>query len=136
MKVIINQIEGDKFLSVVDGKHSVVVDGERSVAPSAMDFLLVGIGSCTAIDVVDILRKMREPLEHLIVEVDGQRAEEPPRVYTTVNLHYIAYGNIKRESLERAINLSQEKYCSASVMFKRSGTKINVTYDIIKENKD
>jgi putative redox protein len=79
---------------------------------------------------------MREPLEHLIVEVDGQRAEEPPRVYTTVNLHYIAYGNIKRESLERAINLSQEKYCSASVMFKRSGTKINVTYDIIKENKD
>ncbi|HEU13030.1 MAG TPA: OsmC family peroxiredoxin, partial [Euryarchaeota archaeon] len=71
-------------------------------------------------------------LEDLRVEVEGIRADEPPRVYTVVNLKYIAFGDVKKEKLERAIKLSQEKYCSASVMFRRSGTVINVTYEINK----
>ncbi|PMP74507.1 MAG: hypothetical protein C0180_03960, partial [Aciduliprofundum sp.] len=62
MKVTLKLIEKDRFLSVVNEKHSIVVDGDREVAPSAMDYLLVGMGACTAIDVVDIMRKMREPL--------------------------------------------------------------------------
>lgn len=131
MKIAIDLIERDRFISTVDGKHSVVVDGDREIAPSAMDFLLVGLGSCTAIDVVDILSKMREPLKKLRVEVEGKRAEEPPRVYTNVKLKYIATGKIKTESLERAIKLSQEKYCSASIMFKRSGTVIEYDYEIV-----
>ncbi|MEM4589244.1 MAG: OsmC family protein, partial [Thermoplasmata archaeon] len=122
----------DKFLAIVDEKHSVIVDGERNIAPSAMDFLLVGLGSCTAIDVVDILRKMKEPLEKLQVEVEGKRAEDPPRVYTEVNIRYIAFGKINVKNLEKAIKLSQEKYCSASIMFKRSGTIINYTYEVIE----
>ncbi|MEM3977165.1 MAG: OsmC family protein, partial [Thermoplasmata archaeon] len=125
MKVSINLVKDDKFLAIVDEKHSVIVDGERNIAPSAMDFLLVGLGSCTAIDVVDILRKMKEPLEKLQVEVEGKRAEDPPRVYTEVNIRYIAFGKINVKNLEKAIKLSQEKYCSASIMFKRSGTIIN-----------
>ncbi|MGC9204480.1 MAG: OsmC family protein [Thermoplasmata archaeon] len=132
MKVTLKLIEKDRFLSVVNEKHSIVVDGDREVAPSAMDYLLVGMGACTAIDVVDIMRKMREPLEDLRVEVEGIRADEPPRVYTVVNLKYIAFGDFKKEKLERAIKLSQEKYCSASVMFRRSGTVINVTFEINK----
>ena len=91
MKVSINLVKDDKFLAIVDEKHSVIVDGGRNIAPSAMDFLLVGLGSCTAIDVVDILRKMKEPLEKLQVEVEGKRAEDPPRVYTEVNIRYIAF---------------------------------------------
>lgn len=133
MNVEIDFIDKNRFVSVVEGKHSVMVDGDRLVAPSAMDFLLVGLGSCTAIDVVEIMKKMREPLKGLRVEVEGKRADEPPRVYTVVNLKYIAYGNVKKESLERAINLSQEKYCSASVMFRRSGTLINISYEIVSE---
>ncbi|MEL9998956.1 MAG: OsmC family protein [Thermoplasmata archaeon] len=132
MKVSINLVKDDKFLAIVDEKHSVIVDGERNIAPSAMDFLLVGLGSCTAIDVVDILRKMKEPLEKLQVEVEGKRAEDPPRVYTEVNIRYIAFGKINVKNLEKAIKLSQEKYCSASIMFKRSGTIINYTYEVIE----
>ncbi|MEM0486432.1 MAG: OsmC family protein [Thermoplasmata archaeon] len=132
MKVSINLVKDDKFLAIVDEKHSVIVDGERNIAPSAMDFLLVGLGSCTAIDVVDILRKMKEPLEKLQVEVEGKRAEDPPRVYTEVNILNIAFGKINVKNLEKAIKLSQEKYCSASIMFKRSGTIINYTYEVIE----
>ena len=132
MKVSINLVKDDKFLAIVDEKHSVIVDGGRNIAPSAMDFLLVGLGSCTAIDVVDILRKMKEPLEKLQVEVEGKRAEDPPRVYTEVNIRYIAFGKINVKNLEKAIKLSQEKYCSASIMFKRSGTIINYTYEVIE----
>ncbi|MEM3335144.1 MAG: OsmC family protein, partial [Thermoplasmata archaeon] len=80
----------------------------------------------------DILRKMKEPLEKLQVEVEGKRAEDPPRVYTEVNIRYIAFGKINVKNLEKAIKLSQEKYCSASIMFKRSGTIINYTYEVIE----
>ncbi|MGC8565059.1 MAG: OsmC family protein [Thermoplasmata archaeon] len=131
MKVIIDLIEKDRFVSIVNEKHSVIIDGDREIAPSAMDFLLVGLGSCTAIDVVDILRKMREPIKSLRVEVEGTRAEEPPRVYTHLKLKYIAIGKIKKENLEKAIKLSQEKYCSASIMFKRSGTLIDYEFEIL-----
>ncbi|MDP8011625.1 MAG: OsmC family protein [Thermoplasmata archaeon] len=133
MKIEIDWIKEDKFISTVDGKHSLTIDGGRIIAPSAMDFLLVGLGSCTAIDVVDILRKMKEPLTALKVEVEGTRAEEPPRVYTEVKIKYIAKGKIKNEKLIKAIELSQEKYCSASIMFKRSGAKVTYEYEIVED---
>lgn len=131
MKVEIDWTNEEKFISTVNGTHSIIVDGSRTIAPSAMDFLLVGLGSCTAIDVVDILKKMREPLENLKVIVEGERAPDPPRVYTNVKIKYIAKGKIKKENLERAIQLSQEKYCSASVMFRRSGAIVTYEYEIL-----
>ncbi len=133
MKVEFEWINDDKFISMVNEKHSIVIDGNREIAPSAMDFLLVGLGSCTAIDVVDILRKMREPLKNLKVEVNGIRAEEPPKVYTDVKIKYIAKGEIKKNNLVKAIELSQEKYCSASIMFKRSGARVSYEYEIIED---
>ncbi len=122
-----------RFIATVDGKHSFVVDGNRITNASAIDFLLAGLGACTSIDVVMILEKMREPLKDLVVDVHGERAQDHPRVYTEVKIHYRAYGNINEEKLVKAIELSQNKYCSASIMFKRSGAKVTYTYEIIRD---
>ncbi|MGC8585151.1 MAG: OsmC family protein [Thermoplasmata archaeon] len=122
-----------RFIATVDGKHSFVIDGNRITNASAMDFLLAGLGACTSIDVVMILQKMREPLRDLVVDVHGERAHEHPRVYTDVKLHYRAFGNINEEKLVKAIELSQNRYCSASIMFKRSGANVTYSYEIIRD---
>lgn len=91
------------------------VDGDGTEGPSPMDALLLALAGCTAADVVEIARKMREPVEggSFHVRVEGDRAADPPRRYTRVQLHYAWRGaGLSRDKLERAIRLSQEKYCS------------------------
>jgi putative redox protein len=96
---------------------------------SPMEFLLAGVAGCTAMDVQSILRKMREPLRELEVEISAQRAEKPPRVYTTARLSYVVRGDgIRPKSVERAIALSMDIYCSASGMFKAAGVQIETDY--------
>ncbi len=131
MLVSIDYSDNMRFIATVNKEHGVIVDGDRIIAPSAMDFLLVGLGSCTAIDVVSILKKMRENFRTLRVEVNGERAQDFPKVYTKVTLKYIVYGRVNEENLKKAIELSQNKYCSASIMFKRSGTELEYSYEII-----
>ncbi len=131
MFVSIDYSEDMRFIATVNREHGVIVDGDRIIAPSAMDFLLVGLGSCTAIDVVSILKKMRENFRTLKVEVNGERSQDFPKVYTKVTLKYIVYGKVDEENLKKAIELSQNKYCSASIMFKRSGTELEYSYEII-----
>ncbi len=109
----------------------MIVDGDRKIAPSGMDFLLVGLGSCTAIDLVSILKKMRENFRTLRIEVNGERAQDFPKVYTSGTLKYIVYSSVNEENLKKAIELSQNKYCSASIMFKRSGAEMEYSYEIL-----
>ncbi|MCA9935705.1 MAG: OsmC family protein [Ardenticatenaceae bacterium] len=98
---------------------------------SAMEFLLAGVAGCTAMDVVHVLRKMRQKFSGLRVEIIGDRAEEHPMVYTNVELVYVVTGKgIDATAVERAIALSQETYCSASVMFKRAGAVVKTSYRI------
>lgn len=98
---------------------------------SPMEFLLAGVAGCTAIDVVHILHKMRQELTDLKVEIHGTRAQENPKVYTDVEIMYILTGNnLDVSAVERAISLSEETYCSASAMFKRSGTIIKTSFQI------
>jgi putative redox protein len=96
-----------------------------------MEFLLAGVAGCTAMDVVGILRKMRQPLQGLEVSVSGTRASDYPMVYTDATITYIVKGDgVDPAAVEKAIALSHETYCSASVMFERSGTNMTTLYRI------
>lgn len=98
---------------------------------SPMEFLLAGVAGCTAMDVISILQKMRQDVHDFSVEISGVRAEEHPKVYTEATITYIVRGkNLDEERVARAVELSEDIYCSASQMFRRSGTKINSSYRI------
>jgi putative redox protein len=103
-----------RFDAVGRGARSVTVDGDAKAGPSPMEMLLMGLAGCMAVDVVDILQKMRVPLSGLTVRADGDRRAEPPRCFTAVRLTYHADGvpETDREKLRRAIDLSKETYCS------------------------
>ncbi len=112
--------------------HEVLVDGppdlggeERGARP--MELMLLSLGSCSAVDVVHILRKGRHDVVDCVVEVNGERAEEPPKVFTRIHLHYRVVGRDLRESVvARAVSLSAEKYCSASLMLSQAA---EITHD-------
>ncbi|ASJ02655.1 osmotically inducible protein OsmC [Thermococcus profundus] len=115
---------------IADDKCSVIL-GEGGISP--MKLLLLSVAGCTAYDVVMILQKMREPIEGLEVEISGERREEHPRIYKKVHLHYRVYGNVKEEKVKRAIELSQDKYCSASAHVKLSGAELTYSFEILPE---
>ncbi|MFB4205313.1 OsmC family protein [Arhodomonas sp. KWT2] len=112
--------------------HEVVVDGppdlggeDRGARP--MELMLLSLGSCSAVDVVHILRKGRHDVVDCVVEVNGERAEQPPKVFTRIHLHYRVVGRDLRESVvARAVSLSAEKYCSASLMLSQAA---EITHD-------
>ncbi len=99
--------------------------------PSPVEAALLATAACSASDVVSILRKMRQPLEGLRVEATGERATEDPRVFVAIHLDYEVQGPWKPEAVERAINLSLEKYCSVGIMMKRSGAKVTSSFSIV-----
>ena len=92
-----------------------------------METVLAGTGGCTAYDVVTILRKARQDISDCVLEIDAQRAPTDPKVFTRIHFHFIIHGrDVKREHVERAIHLSAEKYCSASIML---GKTAQITHD-------
>ena len=98
---------------------------------SPMEFMLAGVAGCTGVDVLSILKKMRQDVQGLTVEIDGDRAEDYPMVYTDVTIVYNLTGtDIDPEAVEKAIELSMTKYCSASIIFKRAGVKVSTKYNI------
>ena len=105
--------------------------GEEGGSP--MELLLASVAGCTAMDVVSMLRKQRQKLTAFAIDISGERAPEPPQVYTQVQIRYTITGQgISSQAVERAIELSKEKYCSASIMFKRAGAEVSYTYEIIE----
>jgi putative redox protein len=102
---------------------------------SPMELILVGLAGCTGIDIVDIMLKKREPLKALKVKVRGKRSDDFPKIYTEIEITYLLYGiGIEPKSVERAIQLSEEKYCSVSAMLS-SVADIRSTYQIFSEEK-
>lgn len=116
------------FLGESGSGHSVVMDGPpedggRNLGVRPMEMLLLGMGGCTAFDVVHILRKGRHLVTDCDVEISAQRAEVVPKVFTNIHIHFMVTGcGLKTEAVERAIRLSAEKYCSASIMLGQSAT--------------
>ncbi len=117
-----------------DDKCSVIL-GDGGISP--MKLLLLSVAGCTAYDVVMILQKMREPIKGgLEVEISGgERRDEHPRIYTRVHIHYKIYGNVKEEKARRAIELSQDKYCSASAHVKLSGAELTYSLEIVPDDE-
>ena len=118
----IKLVEGRTFLAESGSGHGVVIDGPtehggRNLGPSPMELVLLGTGGCTAFDVLDILRKGRQAVTDCRVELDAERAPEPPRVFTRITMRFVVTGHgLNRTVVERAVQLSAEKYCSASIM--------------------
>ncbi len=135
MRGKIRHLEAMRFLASANSHHAMILDasnGEEGVlGPSPMETVMLAAGCCSAMDVVYILKRMRQPLEDLEVEVEAQRAEGHPAVFTSLELRYRASGHgLQKKSLERAIRLSREKYCSVVIMLERAGVTISTRYRI------
>ena len=120
--------DGMSFLAETGSNHAIVMDGApeaggRNLAPRPMEMLLAGTGGCTAFDVVTILRKGRHAVTGCEVSLSAERAESEPRVFTKIHLHFKVSGRqLKPEAVSRAIELSKDKYCSASIMLGKTAT--------------
>ncbi|MGC8497738.1 MAG: OsmC family protein [Thermoplasmata archaeon] len=130
MKVEVRLVENLKFNVNVNEAHNVVVDADRIAAPSSMDYVLAGLGSCTSISIVSILKRMHEIITDFRVEIESEQASEPPRVFTKIKLKYIAYGIVDDNNLKKAIDLTFEKYSPTAVMLQRAGVLLEKTYEL------
>ena len=132
MKTRVKWVQGKMFLGETGTGHAVIMDGApeaggRNLGPRPMEMLLVGLGGCSAFDVVLILHRGREALTDCVVDIDAERAETDPKVFTKIDMHFIVTGkNLDPNKVERAIKLSAEKYCSAVAML---GATATITHD-------
>ena len=139
MKARIKWVENVKFLGESASGHAVLMDGppesggeNRGVRP--MEMLLLGMGGCTAFDVIHILRKARQPVTDCVVELSAERAETEPKVFTRIHVHFTITGRgLKENQVRRAVALSAEKYCSASIML---GKTAEITHDYAIEETE
>ncbi len=135
MKANINWIGGAAFVGETESGHRVIMDGPpegggRNLGPRPMETLLLGMGACSSYDVVSILAKARQDVEDCQLEVTSKRAESDPKVFTDIHLHFIVTGKgLKEKQVARAIDLSAEKYCSASIMLGKTA-RITHSYTI------
>ena len=125
-------VEGQQFLGVTPSGHAVTIDAdrERNSAPGPMELLLAALGACTATDVVIILAKKRQKLESLEVIVSGERAAEPPAVWTKLEVVYKLRGALDEKAVRDAIQLSESKYCSVSAMLRKTA-EVSFRYEIL-----
>ncbi len=120
------------FLAKAGSGHEVLMDGApeaggQNRGPRPMEMMLMGLGGCTTFDVVLILKRGRHDIEDCVVEIEAERATEDPKVFTHIHLHFIVTGkDLQPQVVERAISLSAEKYCSASMMLKQT---VRITHD-------
>lgn len=132
MKARIKWVEHVTFVGESGSGHAVVMDGPpenggRNLGVRPMEMVLLGLGGCTAFDVVDILKKARQDVVDCVLELQAERADTHPKVFTKIHIHFIVSGkNIKEAHVKRAVDLSAEKYCSASIML---GKTAAITHD-------
>jgi len=128
MKTKVKLIDGVAFEGVSGSGHSITMDGAlegggKNRGPRPMEMLLMGLGGCSAYDVVTILRKSRQKISDLTLDIDAKRAENDPKIFISINLKFTIMGeNVSEKLVKRAIDLSAEKYCSASIMLGKSAT--------------
>ncbi len=133
--VRVKWIDGMRFVATDSTGHSIVMDASKRVGGegsgfSPLQLLLAALGGCTGIDIVDIMRKQRQQMDDLEIVVSGERVEEPPRVYGNIHVEYRVKGkDIKEKAVQRAIRLSEDKYCSVGAMLKAKA-KVTSSYII------
>lgn len=126
------------FVAEADSGHALVMDGSveiggRNIGPRPMELLLMGLGGCSSIDVVMILQKSRQDIRDCVVEISARRADQEPKVFTEIHLHFVVSGKaLDPKRVAHAIDLSAEKYCSASIMLGKTAV-ITHDYEIREE---
>jgi putative redox protein len=126
MQVKVKWIDGVSFVGESESGHAVVLDGApenggRNIGMRPMEMLLIGMGACSSFDVVAILKKARQPIVHCVAEIEATRADTVPKVFTKIHVHFVLTGTgLNPVQVERAVKLSAEKYCSASIMLSQA----------------
>ncbi|WP_455374611.1 OsmC family protein [Kaarinaea lacus] len=136
MKGRVKWVEQATFLAESGSGHAVVIDGApehggRNLGVRPMEMVLLGTGACSAFDVVHILKKGRQPVTDCVVELSSERAETEPKVFTKIHMHFIVTGNnLPENQVKRAVELSAEKYCSATQMLNKVA-EITHDYEVV-----
>ena len=139
MKALIKQVEGLSLVGKSDSNHWVPLDsvktfGGAEAGNKPMEMVLIALGGCSAMDVLSILKKMREDVRDFDVELEAERASDHPAVFTKIHLKYVVTGkDLKDENINKAIDLSMNKYCSVSAMLKDS---VDITWDFSLQEVD
>jgi len=134
-KATIHFAENDFFIGITPSGHAQAIetDSQRHSAATPMELLLLALGGCTGVDVISILRKKRQQITDYRIEVSGERREEHPRAYTRLFVKHIVRGRgVSRDAVERAIELSDQKYCSVAATL-RGTAEIITSYEIIED---
>ena len=136
MQATVRWQEAARFVGESGSGHQVIMDGPpdhggRNAGVRPMEMLLLGLGGCSAFDVMNILSKSRQTVSDCWVELKAERADAVPAVFTQIDLHFVVVGqNLKDKQVARAVELSATKYCSASIMLEAAGVQINHSYEI------
>lgn len=139
MEGTVKWMDGAMFVAESGSGHSVVMDGPedlggRNLGPRPMEMLLLGTGGCAIYDVLSMLKKSRQSVRDCRVELQAERADAVPAVFTRINLHFVVTGaGLKEAHVKRAVELSAEKYCSASIMLGAAGVEVSHSYAIEEE---
>lgn len=132
MKARLKWVDGVCFMGETGSGHAVVMDGApegggRNLGPRPMELVLLGTAGCTSYDVITILKKSRQDVRDCWIELESERATEDPKVFNKIHMHFVVTGRaVKADAVERAIKLSAEKYCSASIMLAKTA---EITHD-------
>ncbi|MDE0762283.1 MAG: OsmC family protein [Cellvibrionales bacterium] len=136
MRAVVKWVDGVMFLGESDSGHAVVMDGAeqqggRNIGPRPMELILIGLGGCASFDVVTILQKGRQLPVECYTELEASRADTVPAVFTKIHLHFVVQGNDLSDAVvKRAVELSAQKYCSASIMLGAAGVQITHSYAV------
>lgn len=143
MQATIKWVDEVRFIAQSGSGHAFVVEGPEShggknTGPRPMELMLMGLGACTSFDVVNILKKSRQQVVDCEAQLEGERADEVPAVFTKIRVHFVVSGHqLKDAAVARAVSLSAEKFCSASIMLEKAGVEISHSYEIKEvENTD
>jgi putative redox protein len=138
MQATVKWVDGAMFAGESGSGHTVVMDGAadlggRNLGPRPMEMLLLGTGGCSIYDVLSMLRKSRQRVVDCRVELEAERSDAVPAVFTRIRMHFVVTGvGLKEGHVKRAVELSAEKYCSASFMFGAAGVEISHSFEIVE----
>ena len=138
MKVSIDWSGEAKFTGNSESGHTIIMDGPpnhggKNQGPRPMEMLLLGLGGCTSFDVMSILQKSRQQVTDCRAEINAERADAVPSVFTNIQINFIVSGHKLKENLvKRAVELSAEKYCSASIMLEKGGVNIQHSFEVVE----
>jgi putative redox protein len=141
MQASILWMKDGQFIAKSDSGHTLIIDGPpdhggKNLGARPMEMVLMGLGGCTSIDVIDILKKSRQDITDCVTQLTAERATSIPAVFTKIHIHFVVTGrNLKPRQVERAVELSATKYCSATLMLQRGGVEITHDFELVESEQ-